>query len=332
MLKLGSHGDAVKSLQHTLRRYDPSLVPDGRFGPATERAVRLLQRRLAVFPPDGIAGPRTLAALAAADKARPNAMKEASWYDWAASLISRAGQAARTVESNVESFLSSLMPRADDIPKTLRPRVAPTRQRAVTAVMPAGTVTPVASMVTSREGRRFIVAHESVRGISDRLHWPGGVSGVTLGPGYDMGARTADTVVRDLTAIGVDRATAVAVSAGAGKIGHDARDFVRANKALVTIDVHQETALLDQIAPQYEARVKRSVRIPLHQYEFDALVSYAYNPGAGWRRTTALVNEHQPRAAMAEIARHVKSGHKVVDSLVVRRQAEANVFLYGVYR
>jgi GH24 family phage-related lysozyme (muramidase) len=189
-------------------------------------------------------------------------------------------------------------------------------------------------MTTSRDGRRFIIAHEAVRGISNRLHWPGGVSGVTLGPGYDMGTRTQSSVVSDLTAIGVERSTAVAVAvaAGAGWKGHDAKVFVKKNKNLVTIYIRQESALLDQIVPHYESMVKDSIRIPLHQYEFDALVSYAYNPGGGWKSTTALVNEHKPSAAMEVIARYIKSGPDVVASLVVRRKAESRLFLYGEYK
>jgi len=147
-----------------------------------------------------------------------------------------------------------------------------------------------------------------------------------------MGARQADFVIRDLLGIGVQRPLANSVAHAAGLKGHSARDFVNANKNLVRIDPHQEAALLDQILPHYEAMVKDRIRIPLYQYEFDALVSYAYNPGGGWRRTTQLVNQHRPREAMAEIARHVRSGSKIVASLVRRRQHEARLFLHGVYQ
>lgn len=332
MLKLGSQGPAVIALQKTLKRYDPALGTDGCFGRHTERTVRLAQRRLLVFPVDGIVGPRTLAAIAAAEKKSAASKQEGGWYEVATSLMSRAGSALRSLETDMEKWLSAHLPRAEDVSKPLRPAIASTRQSAVTAPMPPGTVMPVAGMRTSRSGRRFIITHEALRGVSDRLHWPGGVSGVTLGPGYDMGARRAATVVRDLTAIGVPGSVASSVSQGAGLKGKSARDFVRANKTSVVIDIQQESALLNQILPQYEALVKSSVRILLHQHEFDALVSYAYNPGGGWTKTTKLVNAHKPDAAMEEIARHVKSGPDVVASLVRRRQHETRLFLYGVYR
>ena len=53
-LYLHSHGQPVRALQMLLRRFEPALTVDGRFGPKTERAVRLAQRRLGLFPADGM--------------------------------------------------------------------------------------------------------------------------------------------------------------------------------------------------------------------------------------------------------------------------------------
>jgi peptidoglycan hydrolase-like protein with peptidoglycan-binding domain len=55
LLKTGTSGEAVKKLQNAL-----GVAPDGRFGPATEKALREYQQKngLAV---DGMAGPQTLA-------------------------------------------------------------------------------------------------------------------------------------------------------------------------------------------------------------------------------------------------------------------------------
>lgn len=69
----------------------------------------------------------------------------------------------------------------------------PARNGAVSAAMPAGAVRPVVEMTTSG----FLIAHEAVRGISSRLQWPSGVSGVTLGPGYKTeGARVVPSTPR----------------------------------------------------------------------------------------------------------------------------------------
>ncbi len=45
-LKLGQHGDDVRALQNKLKVFVPEVEVDGRFGPRTERAVRIAQRRL----------------------------------------------------------------------------------------------------------------------------------------------------------------------------------------------------------------------------------------------------------------------------------------------
>ena len=68
-LYLHSHCQAVRALQLLLKKYESNLTVDAKFGPRTEHAVRTAQRKLAIFPADGIAGPHTLDALAKAAKA-----------------------------------------------------------------------------------------------------------------------------------------------------------------------------------------------------------------------------------------------------------------------
>lgn len=67
----GSSGAAVTELQRALARdgFDPGAV-DGKFGPATERAVRAFQRANGLDV-DGVVGPRTRAALAGCVVAPP---------------------------------------------------------------------------------------------------------------------------------------------------------------------------------------------------------------------------------------------------------------------
>jgi GH24 family phage-related lysozyme (muramidase) len=62
-LRRGSRGDSVRRLQAALagKGFDPGPV-DGDFGPGTERAVRRFQQAMGLQI-DGIAGPRTWAAL-----------------------------------------------------------------------------------------------------------------------------------------------------------------------------------------------------------------------------------------------------------------------------
>jgi len=69
-LKLGDKGKQVTILQRALKSlgYSPGTI-DGKYGPATQRAVARFQRA-AKLATDGILGPKTLAALAQAVSAK----------------------------------------------------------------------------------------------------------------------------------------------------------------------------------------------------------------------------------------------------------------------
>ncbi len=320
ILRIGSEGKEVTNLQTLLRKYDPSLRVDGIYGPMTERAVRLSQRRNGLYPPDGIAGPITMRALNGGGGSAATPTRSVAVPASRAPAVRQAQAAAQ----------SAAVAGAGD-PGRLTSAVGRSRVRAQSAPMPSGVVSPVGGMLLSRKGRRFIYEHEAQAGVSNRLHHPSSGSGVTIGPGYDMKDRTASSVEQALMAVGVPQAAAREAAQGAGKSGEAASKFVREHRDTLNLSPGQQQDLLVHIAPHYEAMVKRAIKVPLHQYEFDALVSYAYNPGGGWRKTTQLVNEGKPHDAMVEIKRHVRSKGQLIKSLVRRRDAEAKMFLYGEY-
>lgn len=74
-----------------------------------------------------------------------------------------------------------------------------------------------------------------------------------------------------------------------------------------------------------EGAIKHCVRVPLHQYEYDAYVDLAYNIGAGAFCGSTLVkklNTEDYQGACREILRWDRAGGRVLRGLTVRRQAE----------
>jgi hypothetical protein len=64
---------------------------------------------------------------------------------------------------------------------------------------------------------------------SRKLHVPGVSSGLTIGRGYDMGAKSAGQITTDLVASGVELAMAKTLSGAATLRGENAKKFVKDN-------------------------------------------------------------------------------------------------------
>lgn len=80
----------------------------------------------------------------------------------------------------------------------------------------------------------------------------------------------------------------------------------------------------------YENAVKRLVRVPLNQNEFDALVSFVYNLGIGTLQSSTLLrklNAGDRKGAANEFHKFVHGGGQVLPGLVRRRRAERALFL-----
>jgi len=117
-------------------------------------------------------------------------------------------------------------------------------------------------------------------------HVPGGNSGVTIGPGYDMGSRQPEQVVQQLTVIGVDRETAEALSQAAGLKGAAAAEWAQANQHLKITEEQQETLFREVLVPIYEQSAINYVSTQYNVYWNDLsdaqkslLFDYHYNPG-----------------------------------------------------
>jgi hypothetical protein len=186
-------------------------------------------------------------------------------------------------------------------------------------------------MKTSAEGLQFIFRHESLQGVSEHLHWPGGSSGVTLGPGYDMKERNRLQITADMLSIGLSKSTADKIADAARLIGPAAQDFADDNEDLVTLTSHQQVSLLTRVIPAYEAIVKRNITTQLLQHQFDALVSFCYNPGGSFVPVAHAINVGKVNDAMQTIKTRITTGHKKSSGLLNRRIDEIQLYLHGAY-
>lgn len=95
-----------------------------------------------------------------------------------------------------------------------------------------------------------------------------------------------------------------------------------------TITQAQADAMLVTDLAKYESYVNNKAYVPLTdkltQNQFDALVSFCYNCGAGNLKT--LCNGRTLSEIGASITKYNKAGGKVLSGLVRRRQAELDLF------
>lgn len=88
--------------------------------------------------------------------------------------------------------------------------------------------------------------------------------------------------------------------------------------------------LLEQDLKKFESSVKKLIKIPLKQNEFDALVSFAFNLGAGALQRSTLrqkLNREDRQGAADEFLKWCRAGGKILKGLLRRRIAEREMFL-----
>jgi lysozyme len=93
-----------------------------------------------------------------------------------------------------------------------------------------------------------------------------------------------------------------------------------------TITQSEAESMLQHEMEEYEGYINSLVMVPLNQNQFDALVSWVFNLGAGNLRASTLlkvVNLSDMNGVPAQIKRWNKAGGKVLEGLIRRREAEA---------
>ena len=107
--------------------------------------------------------------------------------------------------------------------------------------------------------------------------------------------------------------------------GHTGRDVV---PGLVITAQQADALLVADIAAAIGA-VRTQVKAPLTQHQFDALVDFTFNVGAGNLQKSSLlrlVNAGLFAQADLEFAKWVKAAGKIMPGLVARRAGEAKWF------
>jgi lysozyme len=88
--------------------------------------------------------------------------------------------------------------------------------------------------------------------------------------------------------------------------------------------------LLRNDTKRFEKSVNELVSVPMTQGMFDALVSFAYNLGAGSLKSSTLLkklNDGDKDGAAEEFLKWNKAKGKVLDGLTARRENESEIFL-----
>lgn len=97
----------------------------------------------------------------------------------------------------------------------------------------------------------------------------------------------------------------------------------------MTISQDRADELMVVDLQRFEAAVEHSVKVPLTDYQFGALVCFAYNVGVGaFQKSTLLkkLNAGNYAAVPGELMKWTKAGGRTLPGLVNRRAAEAGLW------
>ena len=121
--------------------------------------------------------------------------------------------------------------------------------------------------------------------------------------------------------------TAYLCPAGLVTIGYGNTFYKNGSKIKLGDKITQQQAeeLLMDLLPQFEAIVNKNIKIDLTQYQFDALVSFAWNCGKS-ETLFRLVNSKSKDLKQWWETHYTTGGGKVLQGLVNRRKAEAQLF------
>lgn len=148
-------------------------------------------------------------------------------------------------------------------------------------------------------------------------HFPGARSGVTIGPGYDMGHRSPQEIYTDLTRAGIDPEMAYQLIDAAHKTGPEAQNWVAGRGGIYITEQQQQTLFEKVLVPEYEERARQQIIdfVNAHPTEVspeicweslsskqqEILFDYVYNAGSISRfpeMTAAVLNQDWDTASL----------------------------------
>ena len=116
-------------------------------------------------------------------------------------------------------------------------------------------------------------------------------------------------------------------------VGHtSAAGAPKVTKGMIITEDECDEILSRDLAT-FEAAVEKAVTVPLNQNQFDALVSFTFNVGAGNLQKSTLLkrlNQGDYRGAAEQFGAWNKAAGKVMKGLVTRRADERALFLRPV--
>lgn len=203
----------------------------------------------------------------------------------------------------------------------------------------------------------------------DIIH-PSVTSGVTIGPGFDLGTQSPKTIrsvleKADLKPLQSTKTfsplaktteeiiqvliTASSKDFGGIGTGQECDKFVDKykGKLFMQLSTDQHKAILRGYIGTYESIIRREVHIDLTQYEYDALVSFIVNPGTHSAPTHKNPKNRQSNSVpifkslndnlIGDALNYWLNSSKYAPSdiqggIAMRRKAEVNLFLWGDYQ
>lgn len=142
-----------------------------------------------------------------------------------------------------------------------------------------------------------------------------------------MSKTTSDEGIKLIKQFEGCKLTAYKCPAGVWTIGYGHTAGVKQGQK---ISQAQADIYLKSDLKTFENAVNSCVKVSINRYQFDALVSFAYNCGAGALKTSTLLkklNKKDFTGASKEFSKWNKANGKVLNGLTKRRAAEAELFL-----